>query len=239
MPFPLAHPAAVLPFRRWCPRFLSLPALVVGSLVPDLGYLFGPLHLDELSHQLRGSLVCDLPLGLVALGVIYGLRSLALRKLPRAYQPEVLRAAWPAAGTPVVALVSLLLGIWTHLFLDSFTHKGGWIVEHLPFLQLSIGTVGERNVRVCSILWYGCSFAGVAIVFVAFRNWQQKLVLARASGSGRGGWTGALLVALVVLPIELVHHLFRNWAGTVLVAVLILLVFMFIFVKMTIRKFSQ
>jgi hypothetical protein len=38
MPFPLAHPVAVLPFRRYCPRFFSLPALVAGSLVPDYGH---------------------------------------------------------------------------------------------------------------------------------------------------------------------------------------------------------
>ena len=44
MPFPLAHPAAVLPFRRYCSRWLNFPALVIGSLVPDLGYLFPPIQ---------------------------------------------------------------------------------------------------------------------------------------------------------------------------------------------------
>jgi len=51
MPFPVAHPAAVLPLRRYCPRYLSFPALVVGSLSPDLGYLFGHLHADWFSHR--------------------------------------------------------------------------------------------------------------------------------------------------------------------------------------------
>jgi hypothetical protein len=51
MPFPVAHLAAVLPLRRYCPRYLSFPALVVGSLSPDLGYLFGHLHTDWFSHR--------------------------------------------------------------------------------------------------------------------------------------------------------------------------------------------
>jgi hypothetical protein len=239
MPFPLAHPAAVLPLRRWCPRFLSFPALVVGSLVPDLAYLSGPLQLDELSHQLWGSVVCDLPLGVLALGIIYGLRYLALNRLPRAWQPDLLRSAWPPLGSPMVVIGSLLLGIWSHLFLDSFTHPGGWLVERLPWLQISLGFVAEKNIRVCSILWYACSFAGVAFVFLALRNWQQKLSSTPAAESHTNGWTGALLLALAVLPIEVVHHLLRNWIGRLLVAFLTLLLLVVILRKMTTRKFSQ
>src|ERR1035437_8160736 len=218
MPFPLAHPAAVLPFRRYCPRFLSLPALVAGSLVPDLGYFFGPLHLDELSHQLRGSVVFCLPLGLLALGLTYGLRSLALRKLPQASQPDFLQLPWPPLGSPVVVVVSLLLGIWTHLFLDSVTHKEGWLVERWPLLQMSLGSVAGRSVRVCSVLWYACSFVGIALVFVAFRNWQSESSLVPVADSTKARWLGAILVALAVLPIELAHHLLPKWTGMLAVA---------------------
>src|SRR5437762_2617545 len=55
MPFPLAHPAAVLPLRRYCPRFLSFPALVIGSIAPDFGYCFGDLNVEDLSHRSPGS----------------------------------------------------------------------------------------------------------------------------------------------------------------------------------------
>lgn len=228
MPFPLAHPAAVLPFRRYCPRFLSLPALVVGSLVPDLGYFFGPLRLDELSHQLRGSVLFCLPLGLLALALIYGLRSYALGKLPKAYQPGVLQLPWPPLGSPGVIVVSLLLGIWTHLFLDSFTHKDDWLVERLPMLQMSLGLVAGHNVRVCTVLWYACSFVGIALVFVALRNWQQASFPTPAADSTKARWLGAILVAAAVLPIELVHHLLRNWLGMLSVAFMTLLLLVLI-----------
>jgi hypothetical protein len=218
MPFPLAHPVAVLPFRRFCPRFLDFPALVVGSLVPDLGYLFGPLHLDELSHQLRGSVVFCLPLGIITLALIYGLRSLTLRKLPKACQPGFLQLPWPPLSSPGIIVVSLLVGIATHLFLDSFTHKDGWLVERLPVLRMSLGSVAGRAVRVCSLLWYACSFIGIALVFVAFRTWQSKSSPAPAAVATKARWLGALLVAIAVLPIELAHHLLRNWLGMLAVA---------------------
>jgi hypothetical protein len=228
MPFPLAHPAAVLPFRRYCPRFFSLPALVVGSLAPDLGYLFGPLHLDELSHQLRGSVVFCLPLGILTLALIYGLRSLALRKLPKACQPGFLQLPWPPLGSPGIIVASLLVGIATHLFLDSFTHKDGWLVERLPVLQMSLGSVAGRAVRVCSLLWYALSFVGVALVFVAFRNWQSESSSPPAAVSTKARWLGAILVAIAVLPIELAHHLFRNWLGMLAVAFTTLLLLLLI-----------
>jgi hypothetical protein len=54
MPYPLAHPAAVLPLRRLCPRRLSFPALVVGSLCPDVGY---PLGVSRFSHSFSQELL--------------------------------------------------------------------------------------------------------------------------------------------------------------------------------------
>ena len=43
MAFIIAHPAAIIPiYSRWS-RFLSLPALVIGSIAPDLEFLL-PYH---------------------------------------------------------------------------------------------------------------------------------------------------------------------------------------------------
>src|SRR6266404_5342332 len=61
MAFPLAHPAAVLPLRRYCPRGFNFAALVVGSLSPDAGYLFGQRNVDEFSHRVVGSFGFCLP----------------------------------------------------------------------------------------------------------------------------------------------------------------------------------
>ncbi|WP_374709637.1 DUF4184 family protein [Massilia scottii] len=36
MPFTFCHSAIVIPLHRCAPRFTSLPALVIGSMAPDL-----------------------------------------------------------------------------------------------------------------------------------------------------------------------------------------------------------
>ena len=87
MPFPLAHPAAVLPLRRFCPRYLSFPALVAGSLSPDFGYVFGSLHVDEFSHRLwAGSFGFCLPVGLLSVWVFYLVRAPLVGVLPGRYR---------------------------------------------------------------------------------------------------------------------------------------------------------
>lgn len=223
MPFPLAHPAAILPLRRHCPRYFSLPALVVGSIVPDAGYFSGRLRLEELSHSFVGSFAFALPVGALALLLTERIRAFALERLRPTSPTARLLNDWPALGSPAVVLVSLLVGAWTHLFLDSFTHTSGWFVQHVPFLRLSLLTVAGRHIRPCSLLWYGCSFAGIALVFLAFWNWQRTLSASSpASFPRRPNWPAALLIAGAVLPIEVVHHLVRNWVGMLLVALLTL-----------------
>ena len=52
MPFTLAHPAAVLPLRRW----LWFPGLVAGAVAPDVGY-----YLPVLPRLLLPSLMASAP----------------------------------------------------------------------------------------------------------------------------------------------------------------------------------
>ena len=55
--------------RRFCPRYLSFPALIAGSLSPDFGYLFRHFHVDSFSHRFwAGSFGFCLPVGLLFVG---------------------------------------------------------------------------------------------------------------------------------------------------------------------------
>src|SRR6185503_14629770 len=102
MPFPLAHPAAVLPLRRFCPRYLSFPALIIGSLSPDLGYLSGSFRLDVFSHRfLAGSFGFCLPAGLLLLLAFYLVRSRVVGILPARYRPVLSPLCQRPIGSPV------------------------------------------------------------------------------------------------------------------------------------------
>ncbi len=231
MPFPLAHPAAVLPFRRYCPRFFNFPALVIGSLTPDLGYFFFPFHLNGFSHELLDGLIFCLPVGMFSYFLLYWLRSFAIRKLQKANVAELLQMSWPQFGSPLPLMGSLLVGAWTHSFLDSFTHESGWLTENLPFLQLSLGSIAGRSVKVYNVLWYASSFVGVSLVFLAYWHWQQELSHLPAVHPPQHNWRGALLVASAVLPIEFVHRLLNNWVGLVLVSILTLMLLLLVVYK--------
>ena len=71
-------------------------------------------------------------------------------------------------------------------------------------------TVGYRTARVCLLLWYVSSFAGMIWLVLAFEKWKQTRVEGRAGVSGKAVLRDAVLVALLLLPIGLVHHLMRK-----------------------------
>lgn len=218
MPFPFAHPAAVLPLRRFCPRLLSFPALVAGSLCPDLGYAFRWLELDKLAHGFLGSFVFCLPVGLLVLHLFVRSRVWLVRRLPYSSQAVL----WPLCGlrlgSPGGVLFSLLVGAWTHLLLDSFTNQRGEAAVFFDVLQLAIGSVAGHEVRICHCLWYGLSFAGVAWLLLAYEKWMVRTSTGAVWRPLRLDGAKALLLAGLVLPMGALHHLTSGWTGGLLVA---------------------
>ena len=199
MPFPLAHPAAVLPLRRYCPRHLNFPALVIGSLSPDLGYAFGVPRVGWLSHRFWvGSLGFCLPAGLLILWVFYFLRPRVegiLTARLNGSKDAPLEICRRPIGPPFPIVVSLLIGAWTHILLDSITHGNGWLVEHLAFLRSSLPWVENRRIGVYAVLYAGCTFVGVTWLALYYLRWLESCL--GAPGLTRPGtkWGWALLLA--------------------------------------------
>ncbi len=220
MPFPLAHPAAVLPLRRYCPRFLSFPALVIGSLTPDAGYAFGEGSVGAFSHRFIGTLGFSLPLGLVLVTLFYVLRTPAVGLLPPAYREALLPACRRPLGSFWVVAISVLLGSCSHVLWDSFTHTEGWFVQHWPLLQSPVLVMGSRTARVCHLLWYGCSFAGVGWLLIVFEKWKLACSGKPARGLSKAALRDSALGAILVLPLGLVHHFVHGPLGMVLIVVL-------------------
>jgi hypothetical protein len=175
MPFPLAHPAAVLPLRRYCPRYLNFPALVIGSLSPDFAYAFGSLHLGWFSHRLlAGSFGFCLPTGLVVVSVLYLARAPAVDLLPSRCGELFGPRGWKPRGSWLAFPVSVLIGAWTHIVLDSVFHQHGWLVKHLPALQKSIFWFGARRLPTWQLLYGTFSFVGAAWVAGAYLAWREQ-----------------------------------------------------------------
>jgi hypothetical protein len=195
-----------------------MPGLVVGSISPDAGYAMSRFGLDVFSHQFLGSVVFCLPVGLVLVVLFNALRS-RLGTVPSFRVPPGLLAGelW-RLGSLWSVVGSILLGAWTHVFWDAFTNQHGWFVLRFDLLRVGVASVGYRTVRFCHLLWYASSFLGIFWLCRAYEK-SRLASLAASSAGGQGRlWLTAILVASLVLPMGLLHHLLGGLAGMALVA---------------------
>jgi uncharacterized protein DUF4184 len=173
MPFTFAHPAAVLPLRRF--KSLHLAALMVGSVTPDLPYYI-PGKLSRVmadSHAPMSAIWLDIPLGLVALLIGFLLRrpltvlmsprgrALCLHSMDR-FKEHPRYWLW--------APLAIYIGTWTHLLWDAVTHDSGWVVRRVAALSAPI-TIGGYTGTLCHVLQYVSSVAGLLILAI----WYLRL----------------------------------------------------------------
>jgi Domain of unknown function (DUF4184) len=174
MPWTFAHPAAVLPLRHLCPRWLSFPALVVGSMMPDLGYYIRGADFATFAHTLAGCVLICVPAGFIVLGVLAGLRAPLCFLLPSPHREALTPLAnTRLAGMPVLA-ASLVLGACTHVLWDAFTHQRGWIVAHYAWLQAPVTPWTGVVFPLFYWLQHGSTLAGVVLLALAYRSWLRK-----------------------------------------------------------------
>jgi len=77
--------------------------------------------------------------------------------------------------------VSIILGVWTHLLWDSFTHTDGWMVRRVAALSAPV-IFGWYNGTVCHVLQYLSSAFGLA----AMTLWYRRLPAPLAAPAGPG-----------------------------------------------------
>jgi hypothetical protein len=190
MAFPLAHPAAALAFRRWCPRYLDFSALVVGCLVPDLA---ASIDWEYFSHTILGSFVFCLPVGLVTLWIVRQICGPLLSTLPNPHRDALLPFRSMAPCSFVRIIGSLVLGSWLHIGWDMFTHEHSWLVRHSVLSSVSVA-----GLQLNRLVWFFSSIIGVAILFVQYLSLLRGRNARTISLSGSDGrayvfWLGMLL----------------------------------------------
>ncbi|PTL78645.1 DUF4184 family protein [Vitiosangium sp. GDMCC 1.1324] len=186
-----AHAAAVLPLCRV--RWLPPAALVVGSSVPDLAYLFGMSAFA--SHTPEGLLRFSLPVGLL---LWVWLEVLVLPVLRRTL-PEVGGVQWGrflrTRGLPVgarawaQAALAVWLGAATHALWDGFTHRYRWPAKELyPHASLALG---PWELPLVTWLQHGSSVVGSLLVLGLLARRYPHL-----PETPGGSWRGFLPVLL-------------------------------------------
>lgn len=171
MPFTLSHPAAILPLHRFTKRKDLLFPLAIGSMTPDIGYyLHGTRFIRENAHTLIKSFTFCLPAGLCAL-LIIALFKMGIRKLlPTENAKELFTRSMPEKISwqyLLLSAVCILVGSWTHIIWDGFTHRNGFIQYDSYKVVQHISTVVGAAVL---IIFYRMH-AG------ASKAWDNKAVL--------------------------------------------------------------
>lgn len=197
MPFTLAHPAAVLPLARGP---LVPAALVAGAMSPDVPYFvrlprsadawYEPFVNATTTHAWPGALTVAVPSAAVLLAVWWFVR-LPLRALAGTdgRAPERTRTLRAAAWT----LVSLAVGVATHVAWDAVTHGDGAAVQHIAWLREPL--LGDMP--AARVLQHASTVLGL----VALGVWAGRRVAAWRAAGGRlpvDRVRAAVVAALVV-----------------------------------------
>src|ERR1700759_5256062 len=128
MPYTISHVAAVVPVSRLLVRMQMLSAAVIGSMVPDFGYLMSSYPPRVETHGRLALVTFCLPVGLLTYWIFQRLMKTPLMSvLPdQAYlrwRPFSAPAAWGSLRQWLLAACGVLAGATVHLAWDAFTHE--------------------------------------------------------------------------------------------------------------------
>ena len=153
-----------------------------------------------MTHSFSHSFTTDLLLGYACLAVLFLLRRpLTALLAPRA-RALCLRAVAPFSHASEWALAApaIVLGVWTHLLWDSFTHANGWIVHRLPVLSAPL-VLGAHQWTVYHALQYASSVVGLCVLVL----WYDRLPrprIARGPDAARSA-AGPVLVLVLAAAV--------------------------------------
>jgi hypothetical protein len=207
MPFTFSHPAAVLPIHSRFKNWIPLSALVIGSLVPDAAYYLPmPEHFKQNSHTLLGTFSSSLPAGIFVWLVFYWLAAPAVFLLPDPHREAIRSQLEPRLASVQQALgvtSGILIGAWSHVLWDSFTHERGWIVKQTPLLQRPLA---GTTIPAYIALEYLSSIFGLCILLYAYNKWMKaselRLWMWRRPCWRFYLWLGITIICLVAAAIE-------------------------------------
>lgn len=179
MPFTLAHPAAVIPFKknRYGQNFL-LSALIMGSVVPDIGYFIPLSQFVGFTHSFWGVIWFGLPTGLLILWAFHNiLKKYAVMLLPNHHRQVLINYCKPFPFLPwrrfLLIIGSLWTGALTHIIWDSMTHGSGWFVQHVPLFLTVVPTFSEIHTRFYFVFKHTSTLIGITLLIHWYWQWYR------------------------------------------------------------------
>jgi len=181
-----------------------MSALVVGCFAPDFAHLIWLKPHSSYGHTLSGIFFLDLPVSLAMLWLFHAYAKYPLLMfLPGAVRQRLKDGTaafsfWPLARLMLI-LLSILIGIATHIAWDSFTHRDTWPYEYWKLLRLNVQLPVTGSLAVYKLLEYGSSLFGIAVLAIWTWHWYRTTEPSRSPVAEP--WNAAQRrIVVVVLP---------------------------------------
>ena len=165
----------MLPLRdRWK---LIWSALIIGSMAPDFEYFLLGAPRTHVLHTFPGLIIYTVPLAFVALWLTHEImRSPCFEILPTKLNARLTprRISFASLQQLFMVVVSIVIGIATHIAWDSFTHENTLITNRASWehAQLPVPGVGEREAY--KVLQYSSSVVGLIVIALVFYLWYRS-----------------------------------------------------------------
>ena len=198
MPFTFSHPAVILPLIAKRSKYFSATGLVIGSIAPDFESFIkfgGP---KVYSHTWAGVFWFDMPLAL-ALAFLFHLviKRPVIDNLPfplRSRLGAFKSYKWVSyfLDNTIVVLVSLFIGIVSHLFWDAFTHL------NLYYPDDATSKILLLHHRLYILLQYACSVVGL-VAIMAFIYYLPETKVPKTKIEKGKYWIYMSLIAVLII----------------------------------------
>ncbi|MDP8052585.1 DUF4184 family protein [Pasteurella atlantica] len=167
MPFTFSHPAIVLPLKNILGRHVSLIALIIGSLTPDFEYFLRMKMYGEYGHTFYGVLGFDLPLGIILYLIFHRIiKKPLIENSPRFIQGRLAifkndDGFGYFKRHYFIVIFSIIIGAYSHLFWDLFTHHNTCFVNYFELHQ----TIANTTIPFFKLLQHLSSVIGMLFIF--------------------------------------------------------------------------
>ncbi len=225
MPFTFSHPFIVLPLCRNSNRYFSATGLITGSMALDFEYF---IYMKKIEHESfhtlpYGVFIFGMPAGFMLMFVYHLLiRNNLIDNLPpflwrRLVQYKALDWNTFFKKNFIKITISLLVGIYSHLLLDAFTHDFGFFVRSFPALNMRVIFLNSET-PVYDLLQSLLSFLGGIIIVYAVYKIKPVSLPPRQNSYFFRYWSGLGAVFCIVMLIRFLADTHHNKPVDILIA---------------------
>ncbi len=223
MPFTFSHPAIILPFRIFPRKWISMTGLVVGSMVPDFEYFIRMNIQSDYSHTLFGMFYFDLPLGIILTFVFHNVvKKSLIRNSPFKLKEKLIKDIhfnWNNyfKKNILIVILSILIGVFSHLFWDSFTHLTGYFVSRISWLRDSVNILNFQIPKYKVLQHSSTLIGGLIVVLTLF---DYKNLINKKTKISTRYWFSVVFITTLVFIIRWLILSNSMFIGTLIVSLI-------------------